>query len=125
MMKSSIVRDKSYSFALRVIALAKWLREQREYEIAGQVLRPGTAIGSNVEEALAGVSRADFVAKMSIASKEARETNYWLRLLRDSGIVADAKVKALESESLELIRILTAIVKTCQTTTDLKSKTKN
>jgi len=125
-MKSSIVQEKSYAFALRIITLSKWLREQKEFEIAGQILRSGTAIGSNVEEALAGVSRADFIAKMSIASKEARETNYWLRLLHDSKIVSDSKIKPLEIESLELIRILTAIVKTCQTNSaNLKLKTKN
>ena len=113
-MKPSLVKDKSYAFALRTIALARWLKEQKEFEIAGQILRSGTAIGANVEEALAGVSRADFIAKMSIASKEARETHYWLRLLRDSKIVPGAKVSPLESESLELIHILTAIVKTSQ-----------
>jgi four helix bundle protein len=80
-------------------------------------LRSGTAIGSNVEEALAGISRADFVAKMSIASKEARETHYWLRLLRDSKIVSNSRISALEDENLELIKVLTAIVKTSQTTT--------
>jgi four helix bundle protein len=125
-MKSSIVQEKSYAFALRIITLAKWLRELKEFEIAGQILRSGTAIGSNVEEALAGVSRADFVAKMSIASKEARETHYWLRLLRDSKIVPESKIAPLETESLELIRILTAIVKTCQTdSANSKLKTKN
>jgi len=69
MMKPSVVRDKSYSFALRVIALAKWLRERKEFEIAGQVLRSGTAIGSNVEEALAGDSL--------LASVTARLWNYF------------------------------------------------
>ena len=125
-MKSSVVQDKSYSFALRIITLAKWLREQKEFEIARQVLRAGTAIGSNVEEALAGFSRADFIAKMSIASKEARETHYWLRLLRDSKIVPDTKMSKLDGESLELIRIQTAIVKTSQATSahsKLKTKT--
>src|ERR1035441_2583730 len=107
-MKPSLVKDKSYAFALRTIALAKWLKAQKEFEIARQVLRSGTAIGSNVEEAPAGISRADFVAKMSIASKEARETHYWLRLLRDSKIVTESKIAPLEAESLELIRILTA-----------------
>ena len=115
-MKPNIVRDKSYAFALRTISLAKWLKQQKEFEIAGQVLRSGTAIGSNVEEALAGVSRADFIAKMSIASKEARETHYWLRLLHDSKIVADSRISPLENENVELIRVLTAIVKTSQTT---------
>jgi len=125
-MKSSIVQEKSYAFALRIITLAKWLRELKEFEIAGQILRSGTAIGSNVEEALAGVSRADFVAKMSIASKEARETHYWLRLLRDSKIVPESKIAPLETESLELIRILTAIIKTSQANgTNSKLKIKN
>ncbi len=83
--------------------------------MGGQVLRAGTrSIGANVEEALAGVSRRDFVAKMAVASKEARETNYWLRLLRDSNIVPTARMSPLLDESLELVRILTAIVKTGQ-----------
>jgi four helix bundle protein len=114
-MRSNIVKDKSYAFALRTIGLARWLKDQKEFEIAGQILRSGTAIGSNIEEALAGISRADFIAKMSIASKEARETHYWLRLLRDSKIVTDSRISALENENLELIKVLTAIVKTSQT----------
>jgi len=123
-MKSSVVQDKSYAFALRTIALAKWLKEQKEFEIAGQILRSGTAIGANVEEALAGISRADFIAKMSIASKEARETYYWLRLLRDSKIAPESRITPLLNEGLELVRILTAIVKTSQTTsTNSKLKT--
>jgi hypothetical protein len=69
-MKSSIVRDKSYAFALRIITLARWLKEQKEFEIAGQILRSGTTIGANVEEALAGISRADFVAKISSPPKK-------------------------------------------------------
>src|SRR6266404_1270578 len=111
-MKRSIIKEKSYLFALRIIGLARWVRGQREYEMGGQVLRAGTSIGANVEEALAGVSRRDFVAKMAVASKEARETNYWLRLLRDSNIVPTARMSPLLDESLELVRILTAIVKT-------------
>ena len=74
-MKTNVVKDKTYAFALRIVQLTHSLREQKEYELAGQVLRAGTSIGANVEEALAGISRADFVAKMSIASKEARESH--------------------------------------------------
>ena len=125
-MKPSLVKDKSYGFALRIITLAKWLRERKEFEIARQVLRSGTAIGSNVEEALAGISRADFTAKMSIASKEARESHYWLRLLHDAKVVPGSRILPLETESLELIRILTAIVKTSQANSDnSKLNTKN
>ena len=113
-MKESIIKDKSFAFALRVIVLARWLRKRNEYELASQVLRSGTGIGANVEEALAGVSRADFVAKMAVASKEARETHYWLRLLRESKIVSADQTASLAEECLELVRILTAIVKTGQ-----------
>jgi four helix bundle protein len=81
---NNVVSEKSYAFALNVIQLARALRKQHEYEIASQLLRCGTSIGANVEAAQCGVSRADFAAKMGIASKEARETHYWLRLVRDS-----------------------------------------
>ena len=125
-MKPSIVQDKSYAFALRIIELAKLLKEQKDFEIARQILRSGTAIGANVEEALAGISRADFIAKMSIASKEARETHYWLRLLLDSKTASEIHVAPLKTECMELVRILTAIVKTSQTTLiNSKLKTKN
>ena len=115
-MKSGLIKEKSYAFALRTIRLAHWLKEQKEFKIAGQILRSGTAIGSNIEEALAGVSRADFIAKMSIASKEARETHYWLHLLRNSQIASETRITPLGNECLELIRLLTAIVKTSQAT---------
>jgi len=120
---NSIVKERSYEFALRIVPLARWLRERKEYALASQVLRSGTSIGVNVEEALAGVSRADFVAKMAIASKEARETHYWLRLLRDSKTVPDDRVVPLLDEAEQLVRIMTAIVKTSQTNSKLKTKT--
>jgi four helix bundle protein len=113
-MKDNLVKEKSYAFALRIIALVRWLRGQKEYELGSQVLRAGTGIGSNVEEALASVSRAEFAAKMGIASKEARESHYWLRLLRDAEIVPSHRLDPLLTECLELVRILTAIVKTSQ-----------
>ena len=119
----SIVKERSYEFALRIVLLARWLRERKEYELASQVLRSGTSIGANVEEALAGVSRADFVAKMAIASKEARETHYWLRLLRDSKTVPDDRIVPLLDVAGQLVRIITAIVKTSQSTSKLKTKT--
>ncbi len=122
-MKESIVKDKSYAFALRVITLARSLRERKEYELASQLLRAGTSIGANVEEALAGISRPDFIAKMGIASKEARETHYWLRLLHDSKIVPSGRIIALIQEAEELCRILTAIVKTSRHNSKLKTET--
>jgi four helix bundle protein len=112
--KTNVVGDKSYTFALEMIRLTRSLRTQREYELASQLLRCGTSIGANVEEAQCGVSKADFTAKMGIASKEARETLYWLRLIRDSGTLPDSEVGPRLREAQELIRILTAIVKTAQ-----------
>jgi len=85
-MVKSIAKEKSYDFALEIIKLCSSLKEQKHFEISKQLIRSGTSIGANVEEALAGQSRKDFFAKMAIASKEARETNYWLRLIKDSQI---------------------------------------
>ena len=113
-MKRSIVREKSYAFALKIIQLYKEMYKTGEYTISNQLLRSGTSIGANVEEATAGQSRKDFLAKMSIASKEARETNYWLRLLRDSELYPSVDVSDLLADSDELVKILTSIVKTGQ-----------
>jgi four helix bundle protein len=84
MVQKSIVQVKSFSFALEIIKLYMQLQNEREYVISKQLLRCGTSIGANIEEATGGQSSKDFVHKMSIASKEARETLYWLRLLQES-----------------------------------------
>ena len=110
-MADSIIQKKSFEFALVIIRLYQKLQEKREYVISKQLLRSGTSIGANVEEATAGQSRRDFLSKMSIASKEARETHYWLRLLQASNLV-DIDVSQELKHSDELIRILTSIVKT-------------
>ena len=125
-MAESIVNQKSYDFALEIIKLCAILRNQKHFEISSQLLRSGTSIGANIEEALAGQSRKDFFAKMSIASKEARETNYWLRLIIDAEILDKQKCSSLLKESEELIKILTSIVKTgydCRK--DMSKETKN
>jgi len=102
------------------------LRNAKHFEISSQLLRSGTSIGANVEEALAGQSRKDFFAKMSIASKEARETNYWLRLIKDAGILNGQESQNLLEASEELIKILTSIVKTGYVNRQAASKkTKN
>ena len=113
-MKSNVIQSKSYAFALHIIRLYKILCNQKEFVLSKQLLRSGTSIGANVEEAIGAQTKKDFTAKMSIASKEARETNYWLRLLRDSGIAADEDLDNLIGESVELIKILSSIVKTSQ-----------
>ena len=111
-MKQSLIKEKSYSFALQIIRLYKSLLKQNEFVLSKQLLRSGTSIGANVEEALAGQSRADFLSKMSIASKEARETHYWLRLIRDSETISKTEVEPLLTESESIAKILTSIVKT-------------
>ena len=113
-MKTNLVQKKSYDFALKIIELYKLLFEQKEYVLSKQLLRSGTSIGANIEEATAGQSKRDFLAKMAIASKEARETNYWLRLLRDGHLCPSIDLSEIIDESEQLIKILTAIVKTSQ-----------
>ncbi len=110
---SNPVQQKSFDFALEIVQLYRALKRQREYALAAQLLRCGTSIGANVEEALAGQSKKDFAAKMSIASKEARETRYWLRILQHSQLVESDYSLYLQKVE-ELIRLLTAIVKTAQ-----------
>lgn len=84
--KPNVVKDKSFGFALKIIELSATLKKGNNYEIASQILRSGTSIGANVEEAQAAQSKRDFVSKLSISSKEARETKYWLRLIKESKI---------------------------------------
>lgn len=113
MKTNNIIQEKSFEFALCIISLYRKLVIDKEYILSKQLLRSGTSIGANVEEAMAGQSKKDFTAKMAIASKEARETSYWLRLLERSDLLkidVSNEQKAVD----ELIRILTAIVKTSQ-----------
>ena len=113
MKKDNIILEKTFDFALNIIELYKKMTEQKEYVLSKQILRSGTSIGANVEEATAAISKKDFTAKMSIASKEARETRYWLRLLDKSKLVnIDFNTHINDIE--QLINILTAIVKTSQ-----------
>jgi four helix bundle protein len=110
-MAKSVIHEKSFCFALEVIELFKKLQAEHEYVLSKQLLRSGTSIGANVEEALAGQSRKDFLAKMAIASKEVRESRYRLLLLQKSNLTKLELDSAIRSNE-ELIRILTSIVKT-------------
>jgi four helix bundle protein len=112
-MSESKIANLSFEFALRIIEVYKFLTEQKEYVISKQLLRSACSIGANIEEARAAESRRDFSHKMSIASKEARETRYWLRLLEKSKIVyMDYRELLISVESI--INVLTKIVKTTQ-----------
>lgn len=115
------VLKKAFEFAVRVIKLYQYLsREQKEFVLSKQLLRCGTSIGANINEAQAGQSKADFVAKMSIATKESREARYWLDLLCVTGYLDNSQphVASLVHQSEELIKILTSIVKTAQRKTN-------
>ncbi len=111
--KDNIILNKSFEFALAIIDLYKDLITKNEYVISKQLLKSATSIGANVEEATAAQSKKEFVSKMSIASKEARETRYWLRLLDKSKLVNQDYLIYL-SDIDEIISLLTAIVKTSQ-----------
>lgn len=107
------ILELSFSFSLQIVALYKKLQEKKEFVISKQILRSGTSIGANVEEATAAQSRKDFISKMAIASKEARETRYWLKLLQESKLV-DIDYSAYLESVTHIINILTKIVKTSQ-----------
>ena len=110
MAKENIIIDKTFEFSLRIIELYKYLTiEKKEYILSKQLLKSATSIGANVEEATAAQSRKDFLSKMSIASKEARETIYWLRLLIKSDYITD---DGILNNSIEIKKIITSIVKT-------------
>ena len=113
----NVVQAKSYQFAVRVIRLYQHLSEtKKEFVLSKQLLRSGTSIGANVEEAIGGQSRADFVGKLAIAYKEARETSYWLRLLKDTGYLTEAEFNSIHADTEELCRILGSIQKTTKNT---------
>ena len=112
-MGKSILKEKSYVFAVRVVKLSQFLREERkEFVLSKQILRSGTAIGALVREAEFGQSKADFRSKMSIALKEANETDYWLNLLKDTNYLNEKMFQSFSNDCLELIKILVATVKT-------------
>ncbi|MGJ8642785.1 MAG: four helix bundle protein [Luteolibacter sp.] len=111
MKEGNIILEKSYAFALEIMAVTKLIKEQREFDLASQLWRSGTSIGANVEEAQAAQSKADFRSKMSIAAKEARESHYWLRLTRDGKVLPENQVTSLINEIESIKRIITSIVK--------------
>jgi len=107
------LKEKSYQFAIRIVKLSKFLQQdKREYTLSKQVLRSGTAVGALISEAEFGQSRADFTNKMSIALKEANETNYWLSLLMDTNYINENLFNSLQSNCKELIAMLVSTVKT-------------
>ncbi len=110
--KENIIAMKSYEFALEIVRLYKYLLEQKEFVLSKQMLRSGTSIGANVHEAVAAESKKDFIHKLGIAVKEARETLYWLCLLLDSDFIQKEQFDVLSSSCNSLIKILNSIILT-------------
>jgi four helix bundle protein len=112
MKKDNIIQIKSYDFAVRIVKLYKHLsQEKKEFVLSKQLLRSGTSIGANVEEAIGGQSRKDFYAKLTIAYKEARESHYWIRLLNDTEYLTDIDVESLLNDVGEILKIIGSIQK--------------
>ncbi len=117
MKKDNIILNKSFDFAVRIVKLYRHLcDEKKEYVLSKQLLRSGTSIGANINEAQAGQSKNDFIAKISIASKEARESKYWIELLIKTDYLDqnDNHVLTLVREVEDIVKLLTSIVKTSQ-----------
>jgi four helix bundle protein len=120
MRKDNIAVEKSYAFAIRMVKCYVHLRDtHNEYVLSKQLLRCGTSIGANLEEAVGGQSEKDFYTKLCISYKEARETNYWLRLLRDTAYLEPPIAESLLSDCEELLKLIGSITKT------LKEKLRN
>ena len=113
--KRNEILEMSFDFALEIIELTRYLKLNKELVISNQLLKSGTSIGANVSEAQAAQSTKDFIAKMSIASKEARETEYWIRLLEKSNTINAYKNKSVLYDQIHsIVKLLTSIIKTTQ-----------
>ena len=109
------MRNKSYAFALRIVRLSQYLQsEKKEFVLSKQILRSGTAIGALIREAEYGQSKTDFIHKMTIALKEANETEYWINILKDTDYIDEKLFKSLSGDCNELIKLLIASVKTAK-----------
>lgn len=110
-MKDNIIQDKSFQFAVRIINLYKYLiNNKKEFILSKQLLRSGTSIGANIEESIGGYSAKDFLAKLSISYKEARETIYWLKLLKETEYISKIEFDSIYKEADEVCRILAKII---------------
>jgi four helix bundle protein len=112
-MKENVVKNKSFEFAIRVVKLYQYLTEnKKEYVLSKQVLRSGTSIGALIRESEHAESTADFIHKLSIALKEANETEYWLELLENSSYLERNEFESINNDLTELLKLLTSIIKT-------------
>jgi four helix bundle protein len=111
MKSDNIVQEKSFAFAVRAVNAYKYLStEKKEFVLSKQFLRSATSIGANIEEAIGGQSKADFIAKLSISYKEARETAYWIKLLKQTEYLTETEGESLLTDVEELLRIIGKIL---------------
>ena len=106
MKTDNLIQNKSFAFAIKVVQTYKLLQSKNEYILSKQFLKSGTSIGANVEEAIGGQSKADFISKLSIAYKEARETLYWIKLLSATEYLSNGIIRDLISDAEEICRII-------------------
>ena len=112
----SILEQKSFQFAVRIVNLCKHLSNtKKEYIVSKQLLRSGTSIGANISEARQAQSKADFISKLSIALKETTETKYWIRLMAATEYLTEQEYSSIYSDCIELEKMLVASVKTSKT----------
>jgi four helix bundle protein len=111
-MGKSIIKEKSFAFALKIVKLSGLLRDRNEFVLSKQLLRAGTSVGANVREAINAESTADFIHKFSIAQKECDETLYWLELLLDSGLIQKGQFSLLAADAKEILKIIKSIILT-------------
>ncbi len=110
---TSPTKEKSHAFAVRIVRLVQWLNTaKKEFVLSKQILRSGTSIGANLAEAHAAYSKKEFASKIQISLKEALETSYWLRLLKDTDYIDNTAFASIHSDCVELIKMLTASTKT-------------
>ena len=113
MKEQNVILEKSMEFAVRIVNLYKYLNDEKaEHVMSKQMLRSGTSVGANANEAVQGQSKGDFIAKMSISLKEATETRYWLTLLHKTEYLTKAQYESISDDCEEIVRILIAIIKT-------------
>lgn len=111
MKEQNIILEKSFQFSLRIVKRFQHLRDKKvERVLCSQLLRSGTSIGANIEEAIGGSSKKDFIHKLEIAYREARETKYWLRLLKESELLENKLAVSFITDCEELLKILSAII---------------
>ncbi len=122
-MRDNVIKIKSFSFAIRIVKLFQYLQtEKKEYVLSKQLLRSGTSVGAMVREAEHSESKLDFIHKMAIAQKEINETIYWIELLKSTDYINTEQFDSMNTDSVELIKMITSIIKT--TKTNLKSNLK-